>query len=254
MKFFYYNQERNLNPKDKNYFPHLHNDYELLFFEEGDVAYRIGNSIYNLRKNDLLIIKPAVLHCLLLKSHATYERTIFNFTESVVLKDKIPSHELYHIPENSPIVRIIADLKAAKQLFTKEEFDYYKKASLEMILLYLKYDQSEKHAPAQVIGKTLDLILQYIDEHLEAPLSTDILSKQFYVSPSWIVHNFRKELKISAKQYINQKKILHAQEIISRGFPATKAAELCAFNNYPTFYRLYKQYLGHEPSADSPKK
>ncbi len=253
MKFFYYNHERNLNPKDNSYFPHLHNDYELLFFEEGDADYRIGNSIYHLQKNDLLLIKPAVLHCLLLKSHSTYERTMFNFSESDMLKDTLPLHEFYRIPEDSPIVRIIADLKTAKKLFNKEEFNYYKRASLEMILLYLKYDQSEKCTSAQSVNKTIDKILQYIDDNLETPLSTDILSKQFYVSPSWIVHTFRKKLNISVKQYINQKKILHAQELISRGISCTKAAELCAFNNYPTFYRLYKQYLRHEPSDDSPK-
>lgn len=253
MKYFAYNHLQFLSPQQDEFYPHIHNDYEILFFESGDADYLIGGSIYHLQENDLLLIKPAVLHGLILNSHKTYERTLFNFTESEILKDAIPQNEIYHISEDSLIKFLVNDLKKAKELFSKTEFNYYKKVSLELILLYLKYDQSEKKLPARTFNTTLDKILQYIDENIETPITADILSKTFFVSTSWIVHTFQKKLNTSVKKYINEKKILHAQTLIRRGCSAMKAAELCSFINYSTFFRLYKQFLGNEPSADSPK-
>lgn len=254
MKYFAYNHLQFLSPNQNEFYPHIHNDYEILFFESGDADYLIGGSIYHLLENDLLLIKPAVLHGLILNSQKTYERTLFNFTESEVLKNAVPHNEIYHIQEDSPIKFLINDLKQAKEIFSESEFDYYKKTALELILLYLKYDQSEKIPPDRTFNSTIDKILQYIDENIETPITADTLSKTFFVSASWIVHTFKKKLNTSVKKYINEKKILHAQTLIRRGCSAMKAAELCSFNNYTTFFRLYRQFIGHEPSADSPKK
>ena len=46
-------------PKSKDFYDsHIHNNYELLFFFDGDADFIINGSIYHLQKNDLLLIKP----------------------------------------------------------------------------------------------------------------------------------------------------------------------------------------------------
>jgi AraC-like DNA-binding protein len=60
-------------------------------------------------------------------------------------------------------------------------------------------------------------------------------------------------MKISIMDYIKQKKILLAQDLIANGTKPTLAAQELGFEEYSTFFRLYKKYLGCSPSAHTPQ-
>ena len=117
-----------------------------------------------------------------------------------------------------------------------------------MILLLLRYQPTET-LPVLVVSPphTFQKMLDYIDNNITAPFTIKSLAEQFFVSESWIIHSFKKYLNISAKHYINNKKVLYAQSLIQSGISATEAAYRCNFENYSTFYRLYKKYLDGTP-------
>ena len=255
---FRYHHQIYSTPNKNNHYSHMHNDYELFFFFDGDVDYVIDGSIYHLNKNDLLFIKPTQYHCLQVLSLQPYEWTHINFSNELVTdsNQQVVKHmqEVYHIPSNHAIKMLFDDLKRTEGIFSEEEFYYYKQTALNLILSHLKYLGDEKIQTPNTTNELLRKILQYIDKHIEQPLSTTVLSEAFFVSPSWIVHTMKQYLNISAKQYINQKKILHAQQLIRSGIPAVKASEMCAYNNYATFFRQYKHFIGKEPVDDKPQK
>ena len=41
---------------------HMHNEYELYFFLQGNVDYTLGSSLYHLNAGDMLFIRPTVFH------------------------------------------------------------------------------------------------------------------------------------------------------------------------------------------------
>lgn len=255
---FRYHHQIYSTPNKNNHYSHMHNDYELFFFFDGDVDYVIDGSIYHLNKNDLLFIKPTQYHCLQVLSLQPYEWTHINFSKELLTPSNQETvnrmQKVYHIPSNHAIKMLFDDLKTTEGTFSEEEFLYYKQSALNLILAHLKYFGEEKIQTPNITNNLLQKILQYIDENIEQPLSTTILSEIFFVSPSWITHTMKQYLNISAKQYINQKKILHAQQLLRSGIPAIKAAELCAYNNYATFFRQYKHFIGKEPMDDKPEK
>ena len=122
--------------------------------------------------------------------------------------------------------------------------------SLSSALLYLKCLPQEAPVAPIRANPTLENILRYIDEHPEAHLTAEDLSREFYMSTSWIVHTFRKTLGISLMQYIEKKRILYAESRICDGISPTEVAKLCHYENYSTFYRQYKKVLGHTPQED----
>ena len=75
------------NPVQSTFRQHMHNEYEMLYFIAGDADHVVGSSVYHLRPNDLLFIKPATYHYLKLLSAAPYERFIVNFPEDIVPKN-----------------------------------------------------------------------------------------------------------------------------------------------------------------------
>lgn len=48
-------------------------------------------------------------------------------------------------------------------------------------------------------------------------------------------------------QYVRNKKVLYAQNLIKSGIRPTKAYTMAGFEDYTTFYRSYKLFFGHSP-------
>lgn len=243
-------------PKAKDFYgPHFHEDYELLFFYDGDADFTIGESHYHLQKNDLLLIQPNVYHRLQPLSSHPYERVVFTFSKEVILEELRPflqsANSLYHIEANAPIKRIFDNVRESLEVFSKEEFEYFSATSLNQVLLQLKYFSPHTEKETNGGSSTLESILLYIDENLASPLTIADLSKQFNLSESWIAHSFKKALGVSPSQYINRKKIIYAQSLIHKGIPPMQAAEECGYANYTTFYRQYKKHLGISPAEDT---
>lgn len=236
------------------YSSHIHNNYELLFFYDGDADYIVGGSIYHLQKNDLLLIKPAVYHHIRILSSRPYERVVINFSESVLLPELVPfvkdAGSFFRVEVNSPIKRIMDNLRDCTTTFNLEEFEYLRKTSLNQILLNLKHFSSFVTKEKIVSHSILEQILLFIDKNPALPLTIATLAQKFNVSQSWIAHSFKKMLGISPSQYINRKKITYAQSLIKMGTPPVQAAEMCGYVNYTTFYRQYKKYLDTSPAQD----
>lgn len=242
-------------PKSKDFYSsHIHNDYELLFFYDGDADYIVGGSIYHLQKNDLLLIKPAVYHQLRILSSRPYERIVFNFREKVLWDGIVDfakgAESFYRIEATSPIKRIFDNIRDTQYLVPQAEFEYFCTTALNQILLHLKYFSLPVVKEKTTANSTLEMILLYIDENPTLPLTISSLSKTFNLSQSWIAHSFKKTLGISPSQYINRKKITYAQSLINMGTSPVQAADLCGYVNYTTFYRQYKKYLGASPAQD----
>ena len=253
------------NPEQSDYYSHMHNDYELFYFMEGDADYIIGSAVYHLEKNDLLLIRPLTYHHLHLLSSEPYERAHFNFLQNDVMPEVLSFLEneevssIFHIPQGNPIRRIFEELKAVQTVYSETEFNYFKHTALNLILLHLKYDYpsiTPKSAKSLTFANNdvLQNIIQFIDDNSDKVITVNDLANKFYMSPSWIVHTFKNTLNISITQYINRRRITYAQKLLLAGISAHKAAELCEYENYTTFFRQYKKYLGKSPMEDRPQE
>lgn len=241
--------------RKNEYYLHMHNDYEILFFFGGNADYVIENKLYHLKKNTLMFIKPMVYHGLNVLSNAPYERAVFNFSQLAVpyfLQSHISGlKSQYTIKENSPIYSLFAALREYKHIFEPKEFEQLKKSSLLNLLSMLHYaSAADIEQPEPVNNGVLDRIIEYINANPDQNLNTQVLSDLFFVSKSWIDHAFKKQLKTSPKNYINHKKVLYAQSLILDGKSIAEIVETCNYENYSTFYRQYKFFLKHEPAYD----
>lgn len=240
-------------PVFADFFSHFHNEYELLFFQSGNATFNIDNKVFSLRKNDLLIIQPAQYHKLCILSPTPYSRHVFNFQRRVLSAKELAllqnADPVYHIENNGVIANAFATLKSCEPVYSTEDFEQLKKLTLRSILMQLSYLPKTKENLSQ--ERTLmDDMLDFINEHIEEPLSAQILADNFFISKSSVDRAFVGNMQISCKRYINKKKILHAQTLISEGSPALKVAERCAYENYTTFFRQYKTILGIPPIQD----
>lgn len=239
-------------PHSNNFHRHMHNEYELLYFVRGNAEYIIEGSVYKLRPGDLLFIHPRKFHYLKPISDAPYERFVIHFGQDTIpesLHDFINnSKEIYRISKGSFADKFFEMWTEAEAMFSDNELKEYLKNAFLTVLLCLKYlPDEDKIAPIRQ-DMTLESILKYIDSHPAEQLTADALSAKFFISTSWIVHMFKKNLGISLMQYIHKKRILYAEELLHGGMTPTEVAKLCNYDSYSTFYRQYNKILGYSPA------
>ena len=97
------------------------------------------------------------------------------------------------------------------------------------------------------VDPKMEEVLRYIGEHLEEDLSVDALANRFYLSRYYLMHRFKAVTGYTLHQYINQKRLLRAGELIRAGVPVMKAAEQAGFAEYSTFLRAFQNTFHMSP-------
>ena len=89
--------------------------------------------------------------------------------------------------------------------------------------------------------------VRYIAAHLEEELSVEALASRFYLSRYYLMHRFKAITGYTVHQYISQKRLLRAGELIRAGTPVMKAAEAVGFREYSTFLRAFQNTFHVSP-------
>ena len=97
------------------------------------------------------------------------------------------------------------------------------------------------------VDPKIEEILRYIPAHLEEPLSVEGLARRFYISRYYLMHRFKAVTGYTVHQYISQKRLLWAAELIRAGTPVMKAAEQTGFAEYSTFLRAFQNTFHMSP-------
>ncbi|MBQ7821492.1 MAG: helix-turn-helix transcriptional regulator [Clostridia bacterium] len=238
-----------------NFNVEAHNYYELIYIVSGDVSYVIEDRRYKLKKGDLIITRPANYHYINIDSGVDYERYDLFFDERA-----LGIHNTSLIPQDTEVVNLRAN-KIASELFGK--LDYYSfKLSKEdfisvasLIITELFYNLSisgtkKNGADYSNASPLVSKAIAYINEHLFEIRDIKEISRELYVTDSYLFRIFKKEMLQSPKRYINDKRILAAQSMISMGERPTDVCERCGFGDYTSFYRSYISFFGYSPSKE----
>ena len=84
---------------------------------------------------------------------------------------------------------------------------------------------------------------------MDKDLSNESLSQQFYVSKYYLMHKFKEHTGYTLHAYVQQKRLLHAKDLIQEDVPVLKAASMCGFSDYSTFLRAFRKFYGISPKA-----
>ena len=87
------------------------------------------------------------------------------------------------------------------------------------------------------------------EENFGAARMADTLCQQlkFYISRYYLMHRFKAVTGYTLHQYISQKRLLRAGELIRSGVPVMKAAEQAGFGDYSTFLRAFQNTFHMSP-------
>jgi len=257
----YYYEDRSLSKVEI----HTHGYYEFCFFLEGDVLMQIGEDIYPFRFGDIMLIPPEISHKAIIQSQRVpYRRFVLWISQEYLdyLIQFSPAY-LYVIQyaekHNCYLFhtdRIAFNSVQSKLLRLLEEmhsnhFGRGAKINLcaEDLILHINRLIYEQNNPKKSTSELslYQLLLEYIEEHIEEDLSLEKLADEFFVSKYHIAHVFKDNTGLSIHQYITKKRLGLCREAILGKMNISEAYQMFGFGDYSSFYRAFKKEYGISP-------
>ena len=244
---------------------HHHDFYKIVIFISGDAQYSIEGRTYNLKPWDILLIGKNELHKCNVNTSVPYERLVIWLKDDIETNDKyfknltncIKSSQernthLLRLRENS--CNIIKNLvpKILKYNKSKDPYDIALRNSFLMQALVVLNKAYVKNRNVDVTDdifydKTTEKIMKYINDNLQESLSIDELADEFELSKHYLMRKFKKQTGHSIHNYIIQKRLIYAIELMKEKSCMYEIAETAGFNEYSTFVRAFKKNYGLSP-------
>lgn len=249
---------------------HYHEFPKIVVFLNGKASYLIEGYNYELQPNDILLIHQADIHKPMIDLQKPYERYILwinpaflhacnEKTAELLSCFQLASQNgrhLLRLPESE-----LSLLKNHLQKLYKEQTssafasELLSDSLLFQIMIQLNREMLKETHSIQAFNhdSRIRLLIEYIREHLDQPLTIPDLAEHIYVSPSYLMHLFRQETGLSLHQYITRKRIQLAASRLQEGIPATEVCFTCGFQDYSTFSRAFRKVFHTSPGQFTDK-
>lgn len=245
---------------------HYHDFDKIVILLSGKVTYIVEGKSYHLKPWDILLVRHHDIHKPVIDKSSTYERIVIWVQNDFIKKQHRKDCDLSSCFEDSQersfnLIRVRSSLQTEIQniissledSLKSEDFghDLLSDTYFLQLLVYLNrvfldtsYAEDES---AFTSDKQITELLRYINTHLNEDLSNETLAKKLYLSKYYLMHRFKEETGYTLHHYVEQKRLLHASELIKDGVPVMKAAQACGFHEYSTFLRAFKRNFHFAP-------
>lgn len=263
---------------------HYHDFDKIVFFLRGNVRYAVEGREYELRPYDIVIVPHHSIHKVTASVNEGYERYVLYLKPETLTRlantEEVTVHEgkelsgrradhnldlcfnmiaktrtnLVHF-DAGITSELMERFRTLEDVLKSEEDLYCAGLRIHVGLIQLLIGLNEacyKHPDcfmekARYNRKVIDII-DYITEHLGDDLSIDKISDQFYISKYHMMRIFKAETGYSVHQYIMEKRILKARDLIISGEPAMSASIEAGFHDYSSFCKAFRKATGKLPS------
>lgn len=244
--------------------PHEHNYFEMYYLVSGKVIYHTCGSQFLLRPNDVLFINQHQQHHpVLIDPDIPYERILFHVSPKTLHELSTPDANLsecfthnnfsvYHYPR-SIRNNILTRLDRLAALQSENSFGRLALGRACLTELFVEINQCNHNQSVFSFNKEtkdaqlVEVIRQYISEHIADSISIDDLADYVYMSRFNFMRRFKQCTGTSAYQFIQFTRLQKADALIHSGMSFTQACQQCGFGDYSAFYRAFLQEYGVSP-------
>lgn len=239
---------------------HYHEFDKVVLFLGGKVTYIVEGVTYFLKPWDILLIRRSMIHRPIIDPAEPYERVVIWLGRDYLAQRSDPGEALgecfeavreqgFHLLRPAPERRLayMDTIQALEVSLRSQEFGARRLSDLlcQQLMINVNRDlrssATAREAPESYrMDQKIEEILRYIAENLQEDLSVEALSKRFFLSRYYLMHRFKAVTGYTLHQYIRQKRILRAGELLRSGTPVMKAAEQVGYTEYSTFLRAFQ--------------
>ena len=247
--------------------PHYHEFDKIILPLGGRVTYVVEGVAYFLKPWDMLLVQHNLIHRVAIDPEEPYERIVIWLGREWMASRSDPGEPLdacfetarrqgFHLLRTDGDRRLfyMQKIQQLEEALRSTEFGAGRMADTlcQQLLIgvnrdMLRYPTAREERDSYRVVTKMEEVLRYIAAHLEEPLSVDLLAREFYLSRYYLMHRFKAVTGYTVHQYISQKRLLRAGELIREGVPVMKAAEQAGFREYSTFLRAFQNTFRMSP-------
>ena len=250
-------------PSNENFQLHIHQNYEILLFLEGDTKYIIEENTYTLEPGDVVVIRKNQMHRAYHNSPSKYDRIVLNVPPEFFEKNNCGEYEHQFINE----VGSFGDKIDAETVKSSGLYDAFMRARkysggfkenvhspvIRAIIIEILHilNNINSYSEADKTDRQLKDIIKYLNDNFTQNITLNELEERFFISKYHLCHIVPEATGITVHQYITNKRMAFAEDLIKTGKPVGEVAIAAGFNNYSSFYRAYRQKYGKAPKKHS---
>jgi AraC-like DNA-binding protein len=245
--------------------PHWHEELEIVYALEQDLAIGLNNEIYILNPHDILLIGRGEVHYFLMPPLQKSKRIILQFELSLFESFAL---EIQERRFSSPLIKRQSEpaLNPHRNLESQIlaiETEYYQKRAgyqlaikarlCDLMVTLLRQVPMEKYSSLEQMKhlkklERLEQVFHYVEENY----TREILLAEVAGAASFSVYHFARFFKeatgMTFVQYLNNYRVSKAAKyLINSSDPITEIAFQAGFDSIKTFNRVFKQLKGCSP-------
>lgn len=234
--------------------PHTHNCSELFFITQGLGQFQIEEQIHSVGSSDLIIVNPNVVHTEVSLNAHPLEYIVLG-VEGLELAITNTSEQRYCIV-NCLSIRdtILFYLQNILREIESKSLNYdivcQNLMEILMILIMRQTGLTSTLIPIKKNATHLSsTIRRYIDAHYRENITLDTLIEMTHVSKYYLVHAFTKEYDISPINYVIQKRIEEAKQLLKNDdYTLSSISRILGFSSPSYFSQTFKRLTGISPN------
>lgn len=246
---------------------HIHGQLELYYLFSGERHYFIKDRTHTIHEGSLVAIPGNEVHKTSDTGIPNHERIVLYFQPDYFRPFAPEEAELLLTPfrGDSPVLRLSSSEKLiAEQLLygllhELQEQDpgseiAVRQAAVSVLLLAARHRlRAEAEPAAEEISPAAQKVMEtarYITAHYHEPLTLGELSRQFYVSPSYLSRSFRKHTGFGLVEYIGITRVKEAQRLLRETDErVTDIAGSVGFESLSHFEKVFKSFAKQSPRS-----
>ena len=234
---------------------HKHPFCEILFVLSGRGETIIDGNSYSIKKGDIIVYNPNVLHEEGTLGDAGMELAFFGIT-NFKINDLPPDYLIdnstsciLHTDEDEEKFRFYF-MSLAEEVRTDTQYNELIAKYLARLIL-IGVLRLANISEAKFVTNAIFLqIHQYLNKNFAKIESMDQICNDLHVSKYYISHVFKKYIGTPPMQYIRSQRIKHAKKLLQEtDLSATEIGEMCGYQDHVLFFKAFKKIEGISPIA-----
>ena len=230
--------------------PHIHPHLEMIYLTEGSSLMSLDGREYLVEAGDLFLAFPNQIHFYHDRTRTDGYVLIFAgeiFPDFVELfKSKVavdPVIRRDRLPEDlgERIGQVSAGL-CSQDSFCRVAAKGYMLTILAQILPLMRLTDTP------VSQDSIKSVLMYCMENYTEPLTLDTLARDLHLNKYYISHIFQKRMETGFSEFLNNLRVEHACELLSKERSITEVAYASGFSSIRSFNRIFADRMGMTPS------
>ncbi|MDD2960105.1 MAG: AraC family transcriptional regulator [Lachnospiraceae bacterium] len=247
---------------------HFHHTYQILFVMKGASEITFSHTTQIVREESIIFLRNLEQHAVHV-IETPYHGYVLHLnpllTDQNIIDSKLlsilkvrPASFCNHI-NISRIFSTITSLFEQMLSEFKHHYPYKRELLIQLVnqLLIQIWRLSPDSFPMSALAEneTIFQIQTYIETNYLQDISITNLAQQFYLSPSYLSHNFKNMTGFSPKQYLMLLRLSHSKSLLQHSDDSiSNIAYKSGFSDINNYIKYYKHYFDETPSATRKRK